>query len=291
MLSTTLPVRCAVAPQELLPIIPPSVQFMCVAGSGPNRRLVRLSCSSLSTSSTMPGSTMQVRAPASTSMTAVAVLGPVDDDRRVGALAGQAGAAAPGQHRRAVPAADRDRRHGRLDRARHDDADRDLAEVRGVGGVGGARARVEPDLAVHRRREVTLKLAVIHECASRSPHRPRSRRYPRRRCPCRLRPNGPSRHADPTAQVKPGFLVLAAGQGPFARLLAGEPRLGRAGCGPEKKAAGFRARAGRPDRGDPDQPARLLPCGELGRWFAGLLYWCRHLQPHPPGERRPRRPR
>ena len=35
MLSTTLPVRCAVAPQELLPIIPPSVQFGCVAGSGP----------------------------------------------------------------------------------------------------------------------------------------------------------------------------------------------------------------------------------------------------------------
>ena len=35
MLSTTLPVRWAVAPQELLPIIPPSVQFGCVAGSGP----------------------------------------------------------------------------------------------------------------------------------------------------------------------------------------------------------------------------------------------------------------
>ena len=35
-LSTTLPVRCAVAPQELLPIIPPSVQWSCVAGSGPN---------------------------------------------------------------------------------------------------------------------------------------------------------------------------------------------------------------------------------------------------------------
>ena len=37
MLSTTLPVRWAVAPQELLPIIPPSVQFWWVAGSGPNR--------------------------------------------------------------------------------------------------------------------------------------------------------------------------------------------------------------------------------------------------------------
>ena len=39
MLSTTLPVRCAVAPQELLPIIPPIVQFGWVAGSGPKRRL------------------------------------------------------------------------------------------------------------------------------------------------------------------------------------------------------------------------------------------------------------
>jgi hypothetical protein len=38
MLSTTLPVRWAVAPQELLPIMPPSVQFMWVAGSGPKRR-------------------------------------------------------------------------------------------------------------------------------------------------------------------------------------------------------------------------------------------------------------
>jgi len=35
MLSTTFPVRCAVSPQELLPIIPPRVQFMCVDGFGP----------------------------------------------------------------------------------------------------------------------------------------------------------------------------------------------------------------------------------------------------------------
>ena len=65
MLSTTLPVRCAVAPQELLPIIPPSVQFWCVAGSGPYRSPCGSSCR-LSTSRTMPGSTTQVRASAST---------------------------------------------------------------------------------------------------------------------------------------------------------------------------------------------------------------------------------
>ena len=65
MLSTTLPVRWAVAPQELLPIMPPSVQFICVAGSGPKRRPYGLRCSLFSTSSTIPGSTVQVRASAS----------------------------------------------------------------------------------------------------------------------------------------------------------------------------------------------------------------------------------
>src|SRR5215472_1672726 len=65
MLSTTFPVRCAVAPHELLPIIPPSVQFMCVDGFGPKLRPV-VDSWSLSTSSTMPGSTTQVRAALST---------------------------------------------------------------------------------------------------------------------------------------------------------------------------------------------------------------------------------
>src|SRR5438094_7084314 len=65
MLSTTFPVRCAVAPHELLPIIPPSVQFMCVEGFGPKLRPAPDSCS-LSTSRTMPGSTRQVRAALST---------------------------------------------------------------------------------------------------------------------------------------------------------------------------------------------------------------------------------
>ena len=73
MLSTTLPVRWAVAPQELLPIMPPSVQFMCVAGSGPNRRPVSASCR-FRTSSTMPGCTTQVRASASTDSSSVQYL-------------------------------------------------------------------------------------------------------------------------------------------------------------------------------------------------------------------------
>src|SRR4051794_11164708 len=65
MLSTTLPVRCAVAPHELLPIIPPSVQLGWVAGSGPYRSPCCSSCL-LSTSSTIPGSTTQVRLAGST---------------------------------------------------------------------------------------------------------------------------------------------------------------------------------------------------------------------------------
>ncbi|MGY2701993.1 hypothetical protein ACVW2K_001577 [Nocardioides sp. HB32] len=64
-MSTTLPVRCAVAPQELLPIIPPRVQFGWVAGSGPNRSPVGASCR-LRSSRTIPGSTTQRRFSTST---------------------------------------------------------------------------------------------------------------------------------------------------------------------------------------------------------------------------------
>src|SRR5690625_1002858 len=59
MLSTTLPVRWAEAPQELLPIIPPMVQLRWVEGCGPYRSPVEASCWFRS-SSTIPGSTTQV---------------------------------------------------------------------------------------------------------------------------------------------------------------------------------------------------------------------------------------
>ncbi|GAB3804720.1 hypothetical protein GCM10027605_29300 [Micromonospora zhanjiangensis] len=48
-----------------------------------------------------------------------------------------------------VPAADGDGGHRRVDRAGHHHAERDLPVVGGVGGVRGAGAVVEPDLAVH----------------------------------------------------------------------------------------------------------------------------------------------
>jgi hypothetical protein len=59
------PPRWKPAAHELLPIMPPRAQFMWVAGSGPYRRPVGASCR-LSSSSTMPGCTTQVRAAGST---------------------------------------------------------------------------------------------------------------------------------------------------------------------------------------------------------------------------------
>lgn len=64
-MSTVLPYACADAPQELLPIIPPSEQWLWVAGFGPNFNLSRDSCR-FSSSSTIPGSTTQTLRSAST---------------------------------------------------------------------------------------------------------------------------------------------------------------------------------------------------------------------------------
>ncbi len=64
-MSTVLPYACAEAPHELLPIMPPSAQWLCVDGFGPNCSLWSASWR-LSSSSTSPGSTTQVRASGST---------------------------------------------------------------------------------------------------------------------------------------------------------------------------------------------------------------------------------
>ncbi len=64
MFSTVLPAITECAPQELLPIMPPSVQRLCVAGSGPKVRPCR-SASPRRLSHTTPGSTSAVRAAAS----------------------------------------------------------------------------------------------------------------------------------------------------------------------------------------------------------------------------------
>jgi hypothetical protein len=64
-LSAVLPYACAEAPQELLPIMPPRAQWLWVDGFGPNISPQAASCR-LRSSSTMPGSTTQVRACGST---------------------------------------------------------------------------------------------------------------------------------------------------------------------------------------------------------------------------------
>ena len=66
MLSTVLPPISACTPHELLPIMPPSVQRLCVAGSGANVSWCS-SAASRTRSSTMPGCTRATPLPGSSS--------------------------------------------------------------------------------------------------------------------------------------------------------------------------------------------------------------------------------
>ena len=71
-------------------------------------------------------------------------------DRDVAALAGEARAGAARQHRRAELPAGGHRRDHVVGVARNDEADRNLAVVRAVGGVQRAAAAVEADFAADR---------------------------------------------------------------------------------------------------------------------------------------------
>ena len=136
-LSTVLPPITVCAPQELLPILPPSVQHRWVAGSGAKVRPCFFAASR-SWSLIKPGSTLaSVCGPGSSarisrfmyfekSITTATLHG----------LAGEAGAAAAREDRHVA-------RHGRLPRwrsrrraARDHDADRHLAIDRVIGGIG-----------------------------------------------------------------------------------------------------------------------------------------------------------
>jgi hypothetical protein len=140
----------------LLPIILPRVQWSWVAGFGPNISWCSASCS-LSSSSTMPGSTTQVRAAGSTetrprqyldqSMTTAALHD--CPARLVPPPRDTTGTLCPTQTFTASG--------GGLDGAGHHDADRHLAVVRRVRAVGAAAARVEPDLAVDPLPQVLLE--------------------------------------------------------------------------------------------------------------------------------------
>ncbi len=102
MLSPVLPYRWAVAPQELLPSIPPSVQLGWVEGSGPKRR----PCGSrwaLRTSSTTPGCTIALRRSRSTCSISWQYFDQSITSAVLRALARQAGAPTAGEHGRRVP--------------------------------------------------------------------------------------------------------------------------------------------------------------------------------------------
>ena len=120
--------------------MPPSVQWLCVAGSGPK---VRPCCSAASRRSSSTHAGLHPREPPaseSISRTRFMYFEKSMTHRDVAALAGEARAAAARQDRRAVRAADGDGRDHVVDVARDDDADRHLAIVRGVGRVERAAA-------------------------------------------------------------------------------------------------------------------------------------------------------
>ena len=149
-LSDVFPAITLWMPQELLPIMPPSVQWVCVAGSGPNVRL-KLSAAPRSRSSTSPGWIRARRASGSSATIRLYVLRRVADHRDVAALAAEARSAAPRQERHAKGVARRDGGDDVVDVARQDDADRDLAVVGGVAGVERAVPGVEVNLAANGR--------------------------------------------------------------------------------------------------------------------------------------------
>jgi hypothetical protein len=91
---------------------------------------------------------------------AVQILREIQHDGDVAALSAQARAATARQHRRAMLPARGDRRDDGIDRARDDDADRDLPVVGPVGRVERPAADVEAYFAVDGGEEVTLERSV-----------------------------------------------------------------------------------------------------------------------------------
>ena len=141
--------------------MPPSVQWSCVAGLGPNISWCGASWA-LSSSSTMPGSTMQVRASASTETTPWQYF---DQSMTTATLhVCPARLVPPPRDTTGAPCS----RHtaiacsAGLDGAWYHHADRHLAVVRRVGAVGAAAARVEPDLAVDPLPQGTLEGVGVH---------------------------------------------------------------------------------------------------------------------------------
>ena len=160
MLSTVVPAITECGPQELLPIMPPSVQRECVAGSGAKVRPCA-SAALRSASHTTPGSTRASRARASIDSTwsryfeqsittATLTAWPLSEVAPPRASTGTSLARAKAQGLDDV-----------LDAARQHDADRHLTVVRGVGGVRGAHASVEAHFACYGETQRSIESLIV----------------------------------------------------------------------------------------------------------------------------------
>ena len=144
--SSVLPAITECTPQELLPIMPPRVQRSWDGRIGPEGQMMFFGSVAEMIehhSGLDPGN-----APRRIDLQDVAhVLREIQDHGNVAALAGKRGAASAAEDGRAILARQRDCGDDVIDIARQNYADRNLAIVGAVGGVQGAAAGVETDLA------------------------------------------------------------------------------------------------------------------------------------------------
>src|ERR1700691_5459689 len=148
MLSSVLPAMTECTPQELLPIMPPRVQRSWVAGSGAKVRWC-FSAAARRVSSTTPGCTRAMRREGSDFKNLRHVLGEIQNDSDVAALAGERGATAAAEQRSVELAAEGNGGFDIIGVAGENNADGNLAVVGSVGGVEGAGAGVETNFAAN----------------------------------------------------------------------------------------------------------------------------------------------
>ena len=171
-----MPASSECVPHELLPIIPPRLQRLCVDGSGPNVSWCRsASCSKriqdhagLDAGNALLDIHLE---------NAIHVLREVEHDCDVAALTGQARAGAAGEYRRFERSADGDRGAHVVFVAWHDNTNGYLPVVRGVGGVQRPAAAIEAHFAAHRAPELAVELGGACERVDRF-----SVRTERKRC-------------------------------------------------------------------------------------------------------------
>ena len=150
------------APQELLPIMPPIVARLAVEISGAKRSPCGFSCA-FSSSSTMPGSTCAQRSATFSSRMRLRYFDV--SSCRPAPIACPACDVPPPRAVIETPCArgEVDRAEDVLARFRDDDAERiDLVDA-GVGGIQGARDRVEPDFAGNLLLELAPQGAALND--------------------------------------------------------------------------------------------------------------------------------